>query len=80
MSGQNPEDFMGPRHPQSNYRRGGSSLDYDLGEYRPPPIGGPSIQPHENGMVVHEKTIDTLLTFVKGVILCGGEGWCGNRW
>lgn len=73
MSGQNPSDFLGP---PSNYR---PNLDYDMGEYRNNPSAS-GIQPHENGMIVHEKTIDNLLSFVKGVILCGGDGWCGNRW
>ena len=91
LSGQNPNQFSQPPKPinptnPNNYPEIHPigelpSIDYDSNLYKQLIANGRNPKPGElpNDIVMHEKTIDNLLGFVKGVILCGGDGWCGNR-
>uniref|UniRef100_A0A7E4UMA5 Uncharacterized protein n=1 Tax=Panagrellus redivivus TaxID=6233 RepID=A0A7E4UMA5_PANRE len=88
MSGQNPTHFtdtsaLGLANPNGfpeNTQPG--TVDYDSQYYKqlikasatPGSANGDA-----NDIIMQEKTIDNLLGFVKGVILCGGDGWCGSR-
>ncbi|KAE9552194.1 hypothetical protein FO519_004609 [Halicephalobus sp. NKZ332] len=88
LSGQNPSQFSQPpkytnpnNFPEVPPPNDFTSIDYDSNLYKQLITNGRKPRPgnNPNDIVMHEKTIDNLLGFVKGVILCGGDGWCGTR-
>ena len=88
LSGQNPNQFIQPskftnpnNYPELPPTNEFLSIDYDSNLYKQIVSNRKNGKPGEapNDIIMHEKTIDNLLGFVKGVILCGGDGWCGNR-
>uniref|UniRef100_A0A914QYF8 Uncharacterized protein n=1 Tax=Panagrolaimus davidi TaxID=227884 RepID=A0A914QYF8_9BILA len=82
-SSQNPNNF-----PEIHPSNSPASIDYDSNLYKQlistrPSSGASSNRQHSTDnipeIIMQEKTIDNLLGFVKGVVLCGGDGWCGSR-
>lgn len=81
-----PKSLINPNNfPEIQASNVPASIDYDSNLYKQlistrPSRGSSSMRQSEiPDLIMQEKTIDNLLGFVKGVVLCGGDGWCGTR-